>query len=167
MSLCSLPWMMSQYGSNNEGTQVVSFHKGDRSCNECRWSSWQKQLNIHFSPNRVSFVCWKGVCKRWFHSMFIFTSCVIPCSENLGLCSNPRVCRVRIEVYAFVSLHFQQFWVCYTAWRLYSSIIFLVQDIHFEGLLTDRVSLVKSNILWIFRKSGLLCKTLERVILGL
>ena len=118
----------------------------------------------HFSLIRVSFVCWKGVCKRWFHSLFIFTSCVIPCSGNLGLCSNPKVCRVRIEVYAFVSLHFQQFWVWYTAWRLYSSIKFPVQDIHFEGLLTDRVSLVKSNILWIFRKSGLLCKTLEHVI---
>ena len=117
--------MMSQYGSNNEGTQVVSFHKGDRSCNECRCSSWQKQLNIHFSPNRVSFVCWKGVCKRWFHSLFIFTSCVIPFSGNLGLCSNLRVCRVKIEVYTFIPLYFQQFWVWCTAWRLCSSIKYL------------------------------------------
>ena len=150
--------MMSQYGSNNEGTQVVSFHKGDRSYNECRWSSWQKQLNIRFPPNRVSFVCWKGVCKRWFHSMFIFTSCVIPCSGNLGLCSNPRVCRVRIEVYTSISLHFQQFWAWYTAWRLYSSIKISCARYTFWRLFDWQSFLVMNSIMWICRKLGFIFK---------
>ena len=138
--------MMSQYDSNNKGTQVVSFHKWNRSCNERWWLSWQKQLNTHFSPIRVSFVYWKGLCERWFHSLFIFTSYVISGSRKLGLCWNPRVCRVWMEVYPFVYLHFQQCWVQFTAWRLCSIIKSHVQDIHFEGVLINRFSWVRAAL---------------------
>ena len=155
---------MSQYGSNNKGIQVVSFHKWNRSCNECWWVIVEKTAQYpFFSPIRVSFVCWKGVCERWFHALFIFTSCVISCLGNLGLCLKPRVCRVKIWSIS----------ICLFAFAAMLGSIYSVKTLQhykiscarytFWGLFNWQNFLGKSSIMWIFRESDSLCQTLERV----
>ena len=99
-----------------------------------------------FSPIRVSFVCWKGVCERWFHAPFIFTSCVISCSGNLGLCLKPRICRVKIWSISICLFAFAAVLVSIYSVKILQHYKISCAGYTFWGsfFLIDRVSLVRA-----------------------
>ena len=111
--------MMTQYGSIIKGYRWCLFTNVAVQAMNADGLSWQKTAKHSVFPNS----CFIWLLKRSMRALvFVYCSPSRACSGNLGLSSNPRVCRVKIGVYSFAYMHLQQCWVQFTAWRLYSII---------------------------------------------
>ena len=111
--------MMTQYGSITKGYRWCPFTNVAVHAMNADGLSWQKIAKHSVFPNS----CFIWLLKRSMRALvFVYCSPSRAFSGNLGLSSNPRVCRISIGVYPVVYLHLQQYWVQFTAWRLDSSI---------------------------------------------